>query len=204
MHGIVKTVGTSVFGAFAIPVAGISGLGAIGSLLAWIFSAQNRTGGMFLFFVAASTTCLLAIRFLAALHRNAQNLVDDINRQSNLSFNPSNLLGYPATVFLVFDKSNRKLAVCNSSTGDFQIHDLAYLLAWRYEWKNKQSMELSGIGRQIDGTNMHAPSFERVGRRESFALVLELANENNPVLKFPMSERAAKEWCAKLNAIVNG
>jgi hypothetical protein len=63
MHGIVKTVGTSVFGTIAIPVAGISGLGAIGSLLAWIFSAQNRTGDMFLFFVAASTTCLLAIRF---------------------------------------------------------------------------------------------------------------------------------------------
>ena len=36
-----------------------------------------------------------------------------------------------------------------------------------------------------------------------FELVIELADEINPLMKFYMSEREAKQWCAKLNAIVN-
>lgn len=94
--------------------------------------------------------------------------------------------------------------MCNSSTGDFQIYELSYLLSWNYEWRNVDSMEFSGRGNRIQGTNMSAPAFERVQRRQGFTLVLEVADENNPILKFSMSERAAKVWCAKLNAIVNG
>jgi len=204
MTGIVKTVGTALFGTFAIPVAGLSGIGAIGALLTWLLSAQNRTSGIFLFFICAVSICFLSIRLLIGLQKKAHSFVADINRQTALNLNPANMLGYPSPAFLVFDKQNRKLAMCNSSTGDFQIYELSYLLSWNYEWRNVDSMEFSGRGNRIQGTNMSAPAFERVQRRQGFTLVLEVADENNPILKFSMSERAAKVWCAKLNAIVNG
>jgi hypothetical protein len=204
MAGIIKTVGTGVLGAFAIPVAGLSGIGAAGAPLGWIFSAEYRTSGAFLFFVSAAAICFLAIRFLISLQKKADSHVADINHQTGLNLNPANMLGFPSPVFLVFDKQNHKLAMCNSITGNFQIHELSYLLLWSYEWRNVESMELSGQGNQIPGTHMHAPAFERVERRKGFTLVLEVADERNPILKFPMSERSAKIWCAKLNAIVNG
>jgi hypothetical protein len=35
--------------------------------------------------------------------------------------------------------------------------------------------------------------------------VLEVSDENSPVLKFPMQgEAAAQRWCATLNAVFNG
>ena len=199
-----KSLGLALLATFAVPAAGISAIGAIGPLLGMLLSRENRTTGVFTFFVAALVICFLSIRLLRGMHKKAKHLVESINRESNLNFNPGNLLGYPSPAFLVFDKQNRKLAFCNSSTGDFKIYELSYLLAWRYEWKVKESMELSGPGRQVGTTNMHMPSFERVQRAGDFALILEVADESSPVIKFYMSERTAKEWCAKLNAIVNG
>ena len=64
-------------------------------------------------------------------------------------------------------------------------------------------MEITGVGRQIDGPNMHAPAFQNIERREGFCLVIGVSDINNPILKLPMSERAVLEWCARLNAIVN-
>lgn len=202
--GLAKGLGLAVLATLAVPAAGLSGIGAIGALLGMLLSRDNRTSAVFTFFVVAVVICFLSIRLLAGMHKKAKDLVESINRQSNLNFNAGNLLGYPSPAFLTFDKQNRKLAFCNSSTGDFKIHELSYLLAWRYEWKIKESMELSGPGRQVGTTNMQMPSFERAQRAGDFALILEVADESNPVIKFYMSERAAKEWCAKLNAIVNG
>ena len=202
--GSAKSLGLALLATFAVPAAGLSGIGAIGALLSMLLSRDHRTSGVFTFFVAAVVICFLSIRLLAGMHKKAKDLVESINRQYNLNFNVGNLLGYPSPAFLVFDKQNRRLAFCNSSTSDFKIYELSYLLAWRYEWNIKESMELSGAGRQVGTTNMHMPSFERIQRTGDFALILEVADENSPVIKFYMSERAAKEWCAKLNAIVNG
>lgn len=202
--GTAKGLLMALLGTFAVPVAALSGVGATGALLGMLLSNENRTSSVFTIFVAAAVICFLSIRLLAGMHRKAKDLVENINRQSNLNFNAGNLLGYPSPAFLIFDKQNRKLAFCNSSTGDFKIYEISYLLAWRYKWKIKESMELSGPSRQVGTTNMHMPSFERVQRAGDFALILEVADESNPVIKFYMSERAAKEWCAKLNAIANG
>lgn len=204
MAGIIRSAVTALLGTFAVPVAGLSGLGALGALLGMLLDRDNRTSSVFTFFVAAVVICFFSIRLLAGIHKKAKDLVECINRQANLNFNAGNLLGYPSPAFLVFDKQNRKLAFCNSSTGDFKIYELSYLLAWRYDWKIKESTQLSGPGRQVGTTNMHMPSFERVQRTGDFALILEVADEISPVIKVYMSERAAKEWCAKLNAIVNG
>ncbi|MFZ6746474.1 hypothetical protein ACO0LC_24845 [Undibacterium sp. JH2W] len=202
--GSAKGLGLALLATFAVPAAGLSGIGAIGALIGMLLSHDNRTSGVFTFFVVAVVICFLSIRLLVGMHKKAKGLVESINLQSNLNFNAENLLGYPSPAFLIFDKQNRKLAFCNSSTGHFKIYELSYLLAWRYEWKIKESMELSGPGRQVGTTNMQMPSFERVQRAGDFSLILEVADESNPVIKFYMSERAAKEWCAKLNAIVNG
>lgn len=204
MANILKTVGTAVAASLAIPVAGLSGLGALGALLSWLFINGNRTSGVFYFFISALAIFIVAFRFLASLQKKAQNLVERINQESNLNLDKSNLLGYPSPVFFAFDRNNQKLAACNSIDASFKIHDLSYLLAWRIEWTNKNSMEISGVGRRIDGTNMHAPAFQNVERRANFCLVIEVSDISNPILKFPMSERAAREWCARLNAIVNG
>ncbi|MES2832469.1 MAG: hypothetical protein V4695_10800 [Pseudomonadota bacterium] len=204
MAGTIKTIGTALLGTFAIPVAGLAGIGAVGALLGLIFSAQNRTSGVFLFFVCSASICFFAIRLLIGFQKKAQRLVVDINHRTGLNLNSADMLGFPSPAFLVFDKQNRKFAMCNSSTGDFQLYELSYLLSWNYEWRNVTNMEISGQGNRIPGTQMHAPAFERVERRQGFTLILEVANEHSPILKFPMSERAAKVWCAKLSAIVNG
>jgi hypothetical protein len=204
MANTIKTAGTAMIASLAIPVAGISGIGAVGALLGWLFINGNRTSGVFYFFVIALAIFIFTIRFLAKLHKKAQNLVEKINLASNLNLDKSNLLGYPSPVFLSFDQKNWKLATCNTVDNSYEIRDLSSLLNWSIEWDNKNTMEITGMGRRIDGTDMHAPAFENVERRKNFRLVLEVANVNNPILKFYMSERAAIEWCARLNAIING
>ncbi len=204
MAGTFKTAVTAALGTLAVPVMGFSGLGAVVALLVLLFARDYRTSGVFIFFVIASITCFLSIRLLQGIYKKSRNLVEGINRQANLNFNVENLLGHPSPIFLVFDKQNKKLAVCNSSTGTFQIHPLSYLLAWHYEWKNRETMEFTGQFHQVGNTAMNAPSFERGHKPALFELVIELADEINPIMKFYMSEREAKQWCAKLNAIVNG
>lgn len=203
MANTIKTVGTAMLASLLIPIAGISGLGALGALLGWLFISGNRTSGVAIFFVTAFAVFVFSFRLLAHLQKKAQALVDRINQESNLSLDKSNLLGYPSPVFFSFDKTNRKIASCNTVDGSFTLYDLSYLLEWSAEWKNKNNMEIVGFGRQIGGTNMHAPVFQNAQRRGNFCLVICVNDVKNPILKFPMSERAAIEWCARLNAIVN-
>ncbi len=60
-------------------------------------------------------------------------------------------------------------------------------------------------GAYIPGTVMREPTITRTEYKKNYTLVLEVADENRPFLKFPMQgEAAAKSWCAKLNAIFNG
>ncbi|MES2040084.1 MAG: hypothetical protein V4495_19890 [Pseudomonadota bacterium] len=204
MAGTFKTAVTAALVTLAVPVMVFSGLGSIGALLVLLFASDYRTSGVFIFFVVASIICFLSIRLLQGIYKKSRNLVESINRQANLNFNVENLLGHPSPIFLVFDKQNKKLAVCNSSTSTFEIHPLSYLLAWHYEWKNRETMEFTGHFHQVGNTPMNAPSFERAHKRVLFELVLELADEINPIMKFYMNERDAKQWCAKLNAIANG
>ncbi len=204
MAGTFKTAITAALGTLAVPVMGFSGLGAVVALLVLVFSREYRTSEVFIILLIASFTCFLSIRLLQGIYKKSKKLVEGINQQANLNFNVENLLGHPSPIFLVFDKQNKKLAVCNSSNGTFQIHPLSYLLAWHYEWKNRETMEFTGQFHQVGNTAMNAPSFERGHKRVLFELVIELADEINPIMKFYMSEREAKHWCAKLNAIVNG
>ena len=206
MAAVVRSVGVALLGAFAIPVAGISGIAAIISLLRLFFSSESRSFGLFLFFFAAATICYFAVKALQGIAKRGRLLVESINIKESLSLNPENMLGYPSPGFFVFDKNNRKLAICNSVSGDYKIHDFRYVLQWYYEWGTGTRMDV-GItgGAFIPGTNMREPTITHSDYKKNFTLVLEVADGNNPFFKFPMQgENPAKRWCAKLNAMFNG
>lgn len=206
MAAVFRSVGVALLGAFAVPVAGISGIAAIISLLLLFFSSEFRSFGLFLFFSTAAAICYLAVKTLHGIAQRGRLLVEGINIKETLALNPENMLGHPSPAFLVFDTKNRRLAICNSVTGDYKIHDFRYVLQWYYEWGTGTRMDV-GItgGAFIPGTNMREPTITHSEYKKSFTLILEVADENSPVLKFPMQgEAVAKRWCAKLNAIFNG
>ncbi|MFZ6798174.1 hypothetical protein [Undibacterium sp. Di24W] len=204
MASAFKTFGVTMLSSLAIPVAGLSGLGAAGAGLSWIFFKGNRTAGVAEFFLVSVIIFVLTFRFLVKLQKNAKELVQKINQENQLDLDASNLLGYPSPVFLSFDSKNRRVAICNSVDGSYRLNDLNYLIEWRVEWRIKTSMEATGLGKQINATGMRAPSFEQVERRADFCLVLTVSDPGNPIMKFPMSERACHEWYARLNVIYNG
>ena len=205
MVGIIRSVGIALLGAFAIPVAGISGIVATIMLLVLLTMQESRSFGGFMFFTAACGVCYAAVRTLYGIAKRGRLLVERINLKESLSFNPANMLGHPSPGFLVFDKTNRKIAICNSVTGDYKIHNFEYVLRWHYEWGTGTSISISNQGAYIPGTVMRQPVVENHEYRKSFVLVLEVSDENSPVLKFPMQgEAAAQRWCATLNAVFNG
>ena len=203
---VLRSIGIALLGAFAVPVAGISGIAALISLLILLFSSEQRSFGLFIFFVTAVAICLYAYRTLKNIAKRGRLLVESINIKESLSLSHENMLGYPSPAFFVFDKKNRKLAVCNSATSDYRIYDFEYVRQWYYESSTGTRMDL-GItsGNYIPGTNMQEPSISKSEYQKNFVLVLEVADENNPFYKFPMQgEAPAKRWYAKLNAIFNG
>jgi hypothetical protein len=204
MTGTARTAGTTVLSQLAIPVGGLSAIGAAGSFLLLIFSPSSRTSGVIEFFLAASSLFGLTLYFLARLQKKGKALIAQINHQEALTLDPVNMLGYPSPVFMVFDRSNQVLAICNSANGQYELQTFSYVLAWHYTWTDRKSMEFSGPGAHIRGTSMQAPAFDPVVKRVNFMLVLEVADPARPHMKFPMSERAAIEWCARLQATFNG
>lgn len=203
MSGLARTAGVTALGTLAVPVGLFSAIASIGSLALLILVSDARTGSTLAFFIAATAICFSSIRFLQALARKARTLIEKINKQEGLNLNTQNMLGYPSPVFLVFDKKNRKIAICNTSTEEYLLRDFSYLLSWNYEWTNVNKMEFSGLGNRLPGTTMQAPTFEKTEHQQGFCFVIEVADENNPRLTFPMTETRAKEWHSKFNAIFN-
>lgn len=201
MIRILKTIGVALLGTFAVPLAGMSGIGVLIGLLCW----WSDKGISIMLMLGCGAVFVACCRFLLELSRQATALVAKINQQTGLNFNPANILGHPSPAFLIFDSQNQKLAMCNSSTGDYCVYELSILLRWHYEWRNVDEWDVSGTSSTVPGTVLRIPNLERTQRRHRFTLVLELADENCPLMVFPMmSEQRASLWCAKLNAIVNG
>ena len=71
-------------------------------------------------------------------------------------------------------------------------------------WREVESMEMNGGSRQVNASGMSVPTFERTVRAKDFAVELQTADPQQPLLSFPMSRRAAETWCARLNALFNG
>jgi hypothetical protein len=202
----------------AVPVAGLSGLAAAGLTLILVLAMVGvgparlsqtslwglLTSELMLYLLISLAIFTLSFRFLARLQARCQALVARINAQQGLSFDAGHLLGYPAPAFLVFDSQNRKIAACDVVNDAYKLHDFSWLLGWRMTWREVESMEMNGGSRQVNASGMSVPTFERTVRAKDFAIELQTADPQRPLLSFPMSRRAAETWCARLNALFNG
>ena len=218
MASVWKTAGVGAAAGLAVPVAGLSGLAAAGLtlilVLAMIGVGPARlsqaslwgllTSELMLYLLISLAIFTLSFRFLARLQARCLALVARINGQQGLSFDAGHLLGYPAPAFLVFDSQNRKIAACDVVNDAYKLHDFSWLLGWRMTWREVESMEMNGGSRQVNASGMSVPTFERTVRAKDFAIELQTADPQRPLLSFPMSRRAAETWCARLNALFNG
>ncbi len=218
MPSVWKTAGMGAAAGLAVPVAGLSGLAAAGFMLILVLAMVGvgparlsqtslwglLTSELMLYLLISLAIFTLSFRFLARLQARCQALVARINAQQGLSFDAGHLLGYPAPAFLVFDSRNRKIAACDVVNDAYKLHDFSWLLGWRMTWREVESMEMNGGSRQVNASGMSVPTFERTVRAKDFAVELQTADPQQPLLSFPMSRRAAETWCARLNALFNG
>ena len=218
MASVWKTAGVGAAAGLAVPVAGLSGLAAAGLTLILVLAMVGvgparlsqtslwglLTSELMLYLLISLAIFTLSFRFLARPQARCQALVAKLNAQQGLSFDAGHLLGYPAPAFLVFDSRNRKIAACDVVNDAYKLHDFSWLLGWRMTWREVESMEMNGGSRQVNRTGISVPTFERTVRAKNFAIELQTADPQRPVLSFPMSRRAAEIWCARLNAIFNG
>lgn len=218
MASVWKTAGVGAAAGLAVPVAGLSGLAAAGLTLILVLAMVGvgparlsqtslwglLTSELMLYLLISLAIFTLSFRFLARLQARCQALVARINAQQGLSFDAGHLLGYPAPTFLVFDSRNRKIAACDVVNDAYKLHDFSWLLGWQMTWREVESMEMNGGSRQVNASGMSVPTFERTVRAKDFAIELQTADPQRPVLSFPMSRRAAETWCARLNTIFNG
>lgn len=218
MPSVWKTAGMGAAAGLAVPVAGLSGLAAAGFMLILVLAMVGvgparlsqtslwglLTSELMLYLLISLAIFTLSFRFLARLQARCQALVARINAQQGLSFDAGHLLGYPAPAFLVFDSRNRKIAACDVVNDAYKVHDFSWLLGWRMTWREVESMEMNGGSRQVNASGMSVPTFERTVRAKDFAVELQTADPQQPLLSFPMSRRAAETWCARLNALFNG
>ena len=204
MKNALKIAGISLASGIAIPAAGLSGLATIGSSLAMALSSENRTTDVFQFFLVAVSILCLAMWYLVQQQKRAKSLVASVNHQECLGLDGTQLLGYPNPVFIVFDQARRKLAQCQSATGDYQIRDFSWVIGWHCEWREVETMEMGGSARVVNATGMSVPTFQRTRRFKDFALILTVADASQPTLRFPMSQRAVQEWCTRCNLLFNG
>lgn len=206
MRKIIQTLGVGVVGALALPVAGTCALAAIISLFMLLFTA-DRSLNLLLFCLATSALAGFSWKTVTAMSHWGRQLVENINRTESLTLNPANMLGLPSPTFFAFDKANRKLAICNSITGEYDIHDFRYIHKWRYEWDVgvRINVGVAAGMNNMSGASLYQPTVSRSGFKKGFVLVLDLADDDTPVFKFPMqTEAMARHWCARLNTIYHG
>ncbi|WP_237403217.1 hypothetical protein [Pseudomonas sp. HB05] len=163
------------------------------------FSPDKLTvEGRQLFLASISIFCL-SIWHLIRRKRRAKVLVASINLKEGLSLDDNQLLGFPNPLFFVFDPSNKKLAQCQSATGDYQIQDFTWVTGWQCEWQQIDSKVSGGVLQIVEGAGTSVPADEIRRRFIRFSLVLTVADAGHPLLRFPMSRSAAEGWCARCN-----
>ncbi|MBJ2345600.1 hypothetical protein JMN22_19695 [Pseudomonas sp. HB05] len=200
MTSCLRTLGANLANSVVIPAAWLSGLATTGLLWGMIrFSPDKLTvEGRQLFLASISIFCL-SIWHLIRRKRRAKVLVASINLKEGLSLDDNQLLGFPNPLFFVFDPSNKKLAQCQSATGDYQIQDFTWVTGWQCEWQQIDSKVSGGVLQIVEGAGTSVPADEIRRRFIRFSLVLTVADAGHPLLRFPMSRSAAEGWCARCN-----
>lgn len=202
MKSCSRTLGANLANGIVIPAAWVSGLATIGLLWGVVrfWPDQFTVEGRQLFVASCSIFCL-AIGYLIWRKRRAKALVASINLKEGLSLDDTQLLGYPSPLFFVFDLSNKKLAQCQSVTGDYQIRDFTWVTGWQFEWLRIDSRVSGGVMQVVDGAGMSVPVDELRRRFIKFSLVLTVVDTSHPPLRFPMNRSAAEGWCTRCNVL---
>ncbi len=202
MTSCLRTLGANLANSVVIPAAWLSGLATTGLLWGMIrFSPDKLTvEGRQLFLASISIFCL-SIWHLIRRKRRAKVLVASINLKEGLSLDDNQLLGFPTPLFFVFDPSNKKLAQCQSATGDYQIQDFTWVTGWQCEWQQIDSKVSGGVLQIVEGAGTSVPADEIRRRFIRFSLVLTVADAGHPLLRFPMSRSAVEGWCARCNVL---
>jgi hypothetical protein len=202
MKSGLRMLGVSLANRIVISAAGLSGLVTIGLVWALIrFSPDKLTvEGRQLFIASISIFCL-AIGYLIWRKRRVKALVASINQKEGLSLDDTQLLGYPNFLFFAFDLSNKKLAQCQSVTGDYQIRDFTWVTGWQFEWQQIDSKVSGGVLQIVEGAGMNVPVDEIRRRFIRFSLVLTGADTSHPPFRFPMSRSAAEGWRSRCNVL---
>ncbi|SFW49713.1 hypothetical protein SAMN03159439_02308 [Pseudomonas sp. NFACC04-2] len=202
MKSCSRTLGANLANSIVIPAAWVSGLATIGLLwgLVRFWPDQLTVEGRQLFVVSCSIFCF-AIGYLIWRKRRAKALVASINLKEGLSLDDSQMLGYPNPVFFVFDLSSKKLAQCQSVTGDYQIQDFTWVTGWQFEWLRIDSRVSGGVMQIVDGAGRSVPADELRRRFIKFSLVLTVADTSHPPFRFPMNRSAAEGWCTRCNVL---
>ncbi|SCY46138.1 hypothetical protein SAMN03159391_01896 [Pseudomonas sp. NFACC37-1] len=202
MKSCSRTLGANLANSIVIPAAWVSGLATIGLLWGVVrfWPDQLTVEGRQLFVASCSIFCL-AIGYLIWRKRRAKALVASINLKEGLSLDDTQLLGYPSPLFFVFDLSNKKLAQCQSVTGDYQIRDFTWVTGWQFEWLRIDSRVSGGVMQVVDGAGMSVPVDELRRRFIKFSLVLTVADTSHPPFRFPMNRSAAEGWCTRCNVL---
>lgn len=202
MKSCSRTLGANLANSIVIPAAWVSGLATIGLLWGVVrfWPDQFTVEGRQLFVASCSIFCL-AIGYLIWRKRRAKALVASINLKEGLSLDDTQLLGYPSPLFFVFDLSNKKLAQCQSVTGNYQIRDFTWVTGWQFEWLRIDSRVSGGVMQVIDGAGMSVPVDELRRRFIKFSLVLTVADTSHPPFRFPMNRSAAEGWCTRCNVL---
>ncbi|CAN1604921.1 hypothetical protein [Pseudomonas mediterranea] len=205
MKSCLRTLGTSLVNSMVIPAAWLSGLTTIAFVWGVIVYWPDKLSveGRQLFLASVSISCL-AIWHLIRRRRRAKALVASINLKEGLSLDDTQRLGFPSPLFFVFDPFSKKLAQCQSATGDYQIRDFTWVTGWHFEWRRIDSKVSGGVLRIVDGAGMSIPADEIRRRFIGFSLVLTVADTSHPPFRFPMNRSAAEGWCTRCNMLFNG
>lgn len=123
----------------------------------FIFRLNSDSLGLFAF-LARCGGATLPSKACRIYQKRGHSFVKNINAQEGLNLNPNEMLGYPSPTFCVFDKNNRKLAICNSVTKDWQVRDFDYVLQWYYEWERGTRMDVGAGGAALPKTNVRGPA----------------------------------------------
>jgi len=202
MTSCLRTLGASLANSVVIPAAWLSGLATIGLL--WgviVFWPDKLTAEGRQLFVASFSIFCLAIWHLIRRKRRAKALVASINLKEGLSLDDTQLLGFPRPMFFVFDLSNKKLAQCQSATGDYQVRDLTWVTGWQCEWLQIDRRVSGGVFQIVEGAGMSVPADEIRRQYTKFSLVLTVADASHPNFRFPMSRSAVEGWCTRCNVL---
>ena len=149
--------------------------------------------------------CVPGGMVLDALEKKARKLVERANQQEGLALNTQYLLGLPDHRYFAFDTQHRKIAVCNSTTDTYTIHDFSYIHRWQVDHDTLVRGEVGMGGAQIPGTPMQGPSVGTRTEERGFRLVLEVRDVARPLVTISMRNRAdAEQWSARLGAFLNG